>query len=180
MASPVPRPAPAVSQALPPRDLRRPAAGQGPASFAALAQGTQIAILGAGVALLGCFLPLVSGVGRNVSIIPTVVNEVGQALIVPLSAAAIALLAWLSASGNAQRRALLGGGVIAIASPWAVFWVLGLTAARQLGSGLGAFTFGADIGVGAIVLAVGFCGSLFGGFVVIRDACIERTHEPQS
>jgi hypothetical protein len=121
------------------------------------------------IALAGCFLPLVSGAGENISVIPSLVNEVPHALVLPLSAVAIVIMAWTAQTARADHRSLLHGGVIAVSSPWATFLLLALFTANKASSYLGFFTFGAGIGVGVIVLALGFAASLVGGFLSLLD-----------
>jgi len=129
--------------------------------------------------VIGCFLPLVGGIGGNVSVIALVSEDVPYAIAVPLSAAGIAFLALIVASNDAVGKAMLGGAVIALASPWTAVWLICLFAAHRMFSFLGGYDYGASIGIGAVLLAVGFGTSLVGGFLIIRGAVAEKQDEPK-
>lgn len=106
-AQPVSPPSPAAGQVprpMPSRDLRRPSERPIGTAVSALPQGAKVAAGGAAVALVGCFLPLVSGVGENSSVIPGLVNQVPQALVLPLSAIAVAVMAWSAQTAQAAAQ----------------------------------------------------------------------------
>jgi len=158
---------------LPPRDLRhRSERPRGP-RVGGVPRGIRVAAFGAAIALAGCFLPLLSGWGENISVIPTLLKEVPQALVLPLSIVVIAVMAWAALSSPTHPRALLGAGVIAVASPWAALCVVGLFAARQAMSALGAAIFGGDVGPGIVFLSIGFLVSVLGGFVIVSETVRE-------
>ncbi len=158
-----------AARPLPPRDLRPPSQQPIDTALSSVPQGAKVAAGGAAIALVGCFLPLVSGIGENTSVIPNLVNQVPQALVVPLSAIAIVIIAWTAHTAQAERKSLLHGGIIAVSSPWAVFLLLGVLAANKASSSLGPFTFGAGIGIGVIMLVAGFSASLVGGFMSLLE-----------
>jgi len=155
---------------LPPRELRRPTGEAGARTVTTLPSGSKVAALGGLVALIGCFLPLASGVGENTSIVPALTKETAYALLAPLSAIAVAVMAWSAASGSPQSRVMLGGSVIALGSPWAVLWLLAILAATKAISALGPFGGGGGIGVGVFALAAGFAAAVVGGFIVLRES----------
>jgi len=156
---------------LPPRELRRPTPEGKASPTRTLSLGSKVAALGGLIGLAGCFLPLLaSGVGENTSIIPALTRHSAYALLAPLSALAVALMAWAAASGAAESRVMLGGGVIALGSPWVVLWVMAIFAATKVVSELGPFSGGAAVGVGAIALALGFACGVIGGFMILREA----------
>jgi len=134
------------------------------------ASGGKLADAGAALALIGCFLPLASAMGEHVTVIRGITEQDGSfLLILPLSAVALAVMA--STGGDSRlNRALLGGGVIALSSPWAVLWLLLLLGDQRLISSLGMFSFGAEIEIGAFALAIGFTVALVGGFVILYQA----------
>ena len=123
------------------------------------------------MALAGCFLPLASGVGENTSIVPALTKETAYALLAPLSALALAIMAWSAASAPPESRVMLGGSVIALGSPWAVLWILLILAATKAISALGQWGLGGGgLGVGVFALAAGFVAAVVGGFIVLRES----------
>lgn len=166
------RPMPPVREArpLPPREV--------PVRIPDLSQvmnrinssGSKLAAAGAALAFIGCFLPLASAMGEHVTVIQGITEQDGSfLLILPLSAVALAIMA--STGGDSRlNRTLLGGGVIALSSPWAVLWLLLLLGGKRLISSLGMFSFGAEIGIGMFALAIGFTVTLVGGFVILYQA----------
>jgi hypothetical protein len=122
------------------------------------------------LALLGCFLPLATGVGENTSLIPSVSNEASEAYIVPISALLVAFMAWAATTGATRSRVLNGGGVIAVSSPWFVLLSLLLLTTARVSQMLGIFSFGTNVGPGMVVLTLGFALSLLGGFLILHDA----------
>lgn len=155
---------------LPPREIRRPIREPGARTISALPAGSKVAALGGLVALAGCLLPLASGVGENTSIVPALTKETAYALLAPLSALALAIMAWSAASAPPESRVMLGGTVIALGSPWAVLWILAILAATKAFSALGPFGGGGGIGVGVFALAAGFVAAVVGGFIVLRES----------
>jgi hypothetical protein len=159
------------SRELPPREIARRVREPGAGTIAALAFGSKVAGLGGLVVLAGCFLPLASGVAENTSIIPALTKETAYALLVPLSALALAAMAWSAASAPPQSRAMLGGSVIALGSPWAVLCILLILAATKAISALGEWGLGGGgVGAGVFALAAGFVAAVVGGFIMLREA----------
>lgn len=134
-----------------------------------LSKGGKIAAAGGGLALIGCFLPLEANAGMEATIVRGI-GEVGQLVIVPLSAVALTVMALLATVGNATRRANLGGATIAVGSPWAVVLLVVILAANKVISGLGMFAMGASVGVGMLLLAAGFATGVVGGFMILNEA----------
>jgi len=128
-----------------------------------------LADVGALVALAGCFLPLASGIPENTALVPAVANEWGMAYVVPASAVVVAILAWVASIGTPEQRAVSGGGVIAISSPWAILLLLTALAASQALGYLNPFLGGMGIGIGLIMLLAGFGLSLAAGFVIVHE-----------
>lgn len=158
---------------LPPRRLPRQRAEGEPARAAGWPMGSLIADLGALVALIGCFLPLAQSMGESVSLVPSVAEEFSYAYIVPASAIIIALVAWAGTVGSTKSRVSNGGAVIAVSSPWTVLFVLVILGATRALGYLGPLSFGTDIGIGLIALAVGFGMALIGGFMILQNAVEE-------
>jgi hypothetical protein len=155
---------------LPPRDLQRPVRKRRESSVAALTYGSKVGVVGALVALAGCFLPLEASSGMQATIVPSMTKEIGSALIVPLSAIALAVMAWNAASTrNEKTRVTLGGAIIALGSPWAVSSILIILAASNLLSSFGWLARDTGIGIGVIALAIGFVGAVVGGFIILRE-----------
>jgi len=130
-------------------------------------RGSWAAVAGAAVVLTGCFLPLVQG--DATAVLPGLARATSYALLVPLSAVAIALLGWMATVGRFQSRALSGAGVIALGSPWTVTCLLAIAGAIRLLDFLGPFSGGANIGVGLVSLAIGFAVAMVGGFIVVNE-----------
>ena len=130
-------------------------------------RGSWAAVAGAAVVLVGCFLPLVQG--DATAVLPGLARVTSYALLVPLSAVAIALLGWIATVGRFQSRALSGAGVIALGSPWTVTCLLAIAGAMRLFDFLGPFSGGANIGVGLVALAIGFVVALVGGFIIVNE-----------
>ena len=161
---------------LPPRRLPRRAPE--PAAARGWPLGSLVADLGAAIALLGCFLPLAHGIDESTSLIPSVTNQFGYAYAVPACAILVALMAWAATGGRGETRARSGGGVIAVSSPWLVFFALTMLAATRVDQFLGPRSFGAGIGIGLVALTVGFGTSLVGGFLILEDAfCAQDTSD---
>jgi len=139
----------------------------GPVAGTAGTRGSWAAVAGAAVVLVGCFLPLVQG--DATAVLPGLARLTSYALLVPLSAIVIALLAWMTTVGRFQGRAVSGAGVIALGSPWTVTCLLTIAGAMRLRDFFGPFGGGTNIGVGLVALAIGFGVALVGGFIVVNE-----------
>jgi hypothetical protein len=128
-----------------------------------------VAGIGGLVALAGCFLPLESVSGQNSALIPGGLRATDYVLIAPICAGAVAIMAWASRYGSVVQGSMLGGGVIAVSSPWTTLFLLAMFAAFRASDIFGV-RFGDGIGIGAIALAAGFAAALLGGFIVLYEA----------
>jgi hypothetical protein len=148
-----------------------------------LSKGGRFAAAGGAAAFLGCLLPVESRSGMESAILPAIFKAMQYSqdaailLVLPLSAVAIVVLTLCATSGSADRRAMLGGTTIAVGSPWAVVSLLALFAANKLVSTLGGYGLGGGVGIGTILLAVGFTVSVVGSFMILNEAVLAARHE---
>jgi len=147
--------------------VRFPALVSPPASILISGSG-KLAAIGAAVALLGCFLPLANGVGENTAVLPGLISHVGEAFLIPLSAITLGIFAGLANADYHEKRVLLGGGIIALASPWSVLCLAFIFIANRIASSM-PFSSGQNFGPGIFVLALGFTLALVGGFLVLHN-----------
>jgi len=160
---------------LPPRRLPRGVSGASAPKSSGMPTGSLLADVGAAVSIIGCFLPLASGMGEHVSLIPSVTREFSHAYVVPVSAILIAIMAWAGATGSKRNRLLNGGGVIAVSSPWTAMFLLALLATVRAQGFFGWLNLGDNIGPGAIALPLGFALSLLGGFLILTATAGHQT-----
>lgn len=177
------QPAPAPRQR-PTGDQRRsPGAGTGlsippsvNSALKSLSKAGKIAAAGGAAAFLGCLLPLESSSGMESAVLPGIFKAMqysGDAailLVLPLSAIAVVVMTLCAMSGSGDRRAMLGGATIAVSSPWTIVFAIAIFAANKVMSALGPFAGGGGVGVGTLLLAVGFGVALAGGFMILKEA----------
>jgi len=180
--TPVPGAARVGARELPPRELRRPTEERAlPRRLPAMVgPGSIVAGIGGALALVGCFVPLATGAGENISIIPHMTSETEYALIAPASCAALVVIALLTLAGGREQRVMLGGVVIALSSPWVVLWTLSMLATARVIAGLGPFSGDATIGPGWVALSAGFWAGLVGGFVILWESVRARQRSARS
>lgn len=155
----------------------RASALRGTASLPAHGVGGLVA--GAGMILLGSFLPLASSgaIGQSFALIPDAAEHVGSVYLVPLAGVVLVALALLMPQMALPLRSLSAGVCIALASPGLLMtWTFIRVGNSLAGSFLGSLAQG-SVGVGAGALLLGFLVALVGGFVVLwqtHDAAAEE------
>lgn len=126
---------------------------------------TAVAVGGA-MALLGCFLPFVTGGGQSVNVL-TIADKVNSWIwLQPISAGALVCLG-LTLSPNAP--AARPSASLALSSGWAGINLLFMLALSAVIGALGPFAVGGSVGIGLGLCTLGFLTSAVASFLVIRD-----------
>lgn len=133
-----------------------------------LNQDRMVAIGGA-VALLGCFLPLMTGNDSAMSVLTIATKMNSWLWLEPLSAG---ILLWLGLIRRPGSPPQLEASVLALGSAWTSINLVAIIGLNAVISAFGFFARDAGIGIGLILCLVGFLVAAGAAFSTIRNYAI--------